>query len=209
MILIIYLITFFIGLLGAAFATLPPSATNLAVVKYTSDKNLSKALQLGYGAAIGEIFVAGLALSFGVLATQVFKEHRWIQITFICLMIMAGFYFLIKKQTASSSESSSIPQRFINGLLLGALNIPMFIYWTAVFALSARFIILDKNSPWLLIILFLFGVFLGKLGLLYLYGRLSNYMTGNFSSFKGKLNTIIGVVLILAAIGQSLNLILE
>lgn len=50
----------FYRFLGAAINTLPPSATNLAIVKYTSDKNLSKALHLAYGASLGEMVIGGL-----------------------------------------------------------------------------------------------------------------------------------------------------
>lgn len=206
----VFIIAFLIGIVGAILAALPPSATNLAMVKYTSKKTLSKAMHLGYGAALGEVVISGLAMVFGFLAQSVFKEHLWIQISFIVLMGLAGVYFLWKKEKdTSDDESSSPPMRFISGLLLGALNIPMFIYWTAVFSLSARYVVLNENSPLKLIILFLSGVFLGKFLILFLYGKLSNYMTDNFSSFKGKLNTIIGVVLILASIGQAVKLIIE
>ena len=206
----IYIIVFIIGTIGAILAALPPSATNLAMVKYTSEKSLSKALQLGYGAASGEVIISGLALGFGYLAQRVFKEHLWIQILFIVLLGLAGIYFVWKKEkNTSDDEDSSPPMRFVNGLLLGALNIPMFIYWTAVFSVSSRFMVLDEDSPFRLIILFLSGVFLGKYLILFLYGKLSNYMTDNFSSFKGKLNTIIGIVLILASIGQAIKLIIE
>ena len=208
MIIIAYILTLFIGLIGAIIATLPPSATNLAVVKYTSDKGLTKGLHLAYGAALGEVFIAGLALAFGVLAKRLFEKHEWIQITFIVLMIAAGIYFLSKKTKKNDSESSSRPKRFINGLLLGGLNIPMFIYWTAIFSISSRYVILDKNSPWLLVIFFLVGVFAGKFGLLYLYGRASEYMTSNFAKFKGKLNKIIGFVLIVAGVIQAIKLVI-
>ena len=207
MIILFYILTLFIGLIGAIIATLPPSATNLAVVKYTSEKNLTKALHLAYGAALGEVIIAGLALAFGVLAKRLFEEHEWIQITFIVIMIAVGVYFLIKKTTENDNDSSSSPKRFINGLLLGGLNIPMFIYWTAIFSISARYVVLDKNAPWLLIICFLVGVFAGKFGLLYLYGKASEYMTSNFSNFKGTLNKIIGVVLIIAGALQAIKLL--
>ncbi|RMB62898.1 hypothetical protein EAX61_04810 [Dokdonia sinensis] len=206
----IFIIVFLIGLLGAVLASLPPSATNLAVVKYTSKKTLSKALQLGYGAALGEVVVSGLAMVFGIFAQRIFREHLWIQISFIVLMGLAGIYFLRKKEKeASNNEDSSLPTRFISGLLLGALNIPMFIYWTAVFSVSSKYVILNENAPIKLIVLFLSGVFLGKYLILFLYGKLSNYMTENFASFKGKLNTIIGVVLILASIGQAIKLVID
>lgn len=70
MIALIYVLTFFIGFIGAAINTLPPSATNLAIVKYTSDKNLSKALHLAYGTSLGEMVIGGLVLAFGVLAKK-------------------------------------------------------------------------------------------------------------------------------------------
>ena len=209
MITLIYILTFFIGLIGAVINTLPPSATNLAVVKYTSDKSLTKALHLAYGAALGELVIAGLALCFGVFAKTLYKENTWIQILFIVLLACAGIYFLFKKTKTTSNDTSSMPQRFINGFLLGALNIPMFIYWTAIFAIAHDYVILNDNSPWLLIIIFLAGVSLGKFTVLYLYGRLSSYMTNNFEDFKGKLDQIIGIVLILAAIGQIIKLLLD
>lgn len=208
MIIMTYILTFLIGLASAAIATLPPSATNLAVVKYTSDKNLTKALHLAYGAALGEVIVAGLALAFGVLAKRLFKENEWIQILFIVLIIAAGIYFLVKKTKDKDEDESSKPQRFINGLLLGGLNIPMFIYWTAIFSIAAEYVVLNKNSSWLLIVLFLTGVFSGKFGLLYLYGKLSDYMTSNFSNFKGALNNIIGSVLLIAGVFQGVKMLM-
>jgi len=208
MIIIAYILTLSIGLIGATIATLPPSATNLAVVKYTSEKNLSKALHLAYGAAIGEVIIAGLALTFGVLAKRLFEKNEWIQIIFIVIMILVGIYFLITKTTENNNQSSSSPKRFINGLLLGGLNIPMFVYWTAIFSISSRYIVLDKNAPWLLILCFLIGVFIGKFSLLYLYGKASEYMTSSFSNFKGTLNNTIGVVLIIAGMVQGMKLLI-
>lgn len=82
----------------------------------------------------------------------------------------------------------------------------MFIYWTAIFAFANDYVILNENSPWLLITIFLTGVSLGKFIILHLYGRLSNYMNDNFEGFKGRLNLIIGIVLCLAAIGQIIKL---
>ena len=179
--------TFFIGFFAAILAALPPSATNLAVVKYTSDENLPNALHLAYGASLGEMIVAGLALTFGTLAKRLFETHKWIQITFIVAMFIIGIYFLIRTQPKQGKDESTLPKRFANGLLLGALNIPMFIYWTALIAVISSYIVLNENSPLLLIGLFLLGVFFGKLLTLYLYGRLSDFMTSNFSKFQGKL----------------------
>lgn len=208
MLILIYILTFLIGLVGAAVNTLPPSATNLAVVKYTSDKKLTDGLHLAYGAALGELVVAGLALAFGVLAKRVYQENTWIQIFFIVLLACAGVYFLLKKRKNDASDTSSMPQRFVNGFALGALNLPMFIYWTAIFALASDYVILNENSPWLLITVFLTGVYLGKFLILYLYGRLSDYMTENFENFKGKLDLIIGLVLVVASIGQTIKLLM-
>ncbi|TVZ52945.1 hypothetical protein [Dokdonia sp. Hel_I_53] len=205
----IILLVLLIGAIAAAINTLPPSATNLGVLKYTADGTISKAMQFAYGAAVGEVVVASLALTFGVLIENLYENNLWIQIVFIILMILVGVYFLRKPAQEQINISSTQSVRFRNGLLLGTLNIPMFIYWTAILSMLSKYLQISDNSPWLVIILFLLGVFLGKLGVLYLYGRLSDYMTSNFSAFKGKLNKIIGIVLLLAATFQSIKLIVD
>ncbi len=207
--IMIILLVLLIGALAAAINTLPPSATNLAVIKYTANGDITKAMHFAYGAALGEVIVAGLAVSFGVLIERLYTNNLWIQIVFIILMITIGIYFLKKTKENNINISPNQSVRFRNGLLLGSLNIPMFIYWTAILSMLSKYLQISDSSSWLVIILFLSGVFFGKLSILYLYGKLSDYMTSNFSTFKGKLNKIIGVVLLLAALFQSIKLIID
>lgn len=202
-------IVLLVGVIAAAINTIPPSATNLAVLRYTANGDLKKAMQFGYGAALGEIIVAGCALSFGVLIKNLYNTNLWIQVLFITLMAVAGIYFLRKPVDNKITITSSQGIRFRNGLLLGSLNVPMFIYWTAILSMLSPYLTINDNSPWIIIILFLIGVFIGKLWLLYLYGKLGNYMLSNFAAFKGKLDKIIGGVLLIAALFQSIKLILE
>lgn len=202
MIIVLLLLGFAIALI----ATIVPSATNLLVLKKATSSNVYNAMFLAYGAALGESIVAGLAISFGFLVKNLYKDYLWIQIAFVVIMIAAGV-FLIRKKTTSSDSKEEAHENFGTGFLLGFLNIPMFIFWVAVLSSLSSYIFIGEHSPWSVIISFLSGVLAGKLVMLYLYARLSDFLGKKIYNLEHKMNTIIGVVLITAGIFQSIKLI--
>ncbi len=203
MIVLLLLLGFGIALV----ATIMPSATNLLVLKKATSDSIFKAMFVSYGAALGETIVAGFAITFGFLVKKLYQDYLWIQIAFVILILLAGVLLILKKTNPKSSEDEA-HQNFGTGFLLGFLNIPMFIFWVAVLSSISSYVFIGKNSPWSVILSFLTGVILGKVVMLYLYARLSDYFSKKITNLESKMNVVIGVVLISAAIFQSIKLLL-
>lgn len=202
MILLLLLLGFGIALV----ATIVPSATNLLVLKKATGGSLFKVMFVAYGAALGETIVAGFAISFGFLVKKLYQDYLWIQIAFVVLMLLAGILLILKKTSSQTSEDEA-HQNFGTGFLLGFINIPMFIFWVAVLSSISSYVFIGKNSPWSVILSFLSGVLIGKVVMLYVYARLSDFFSNKFSNLENKMNIVIGIVLITAAIFQSIKLI--
>jgi len=54
---------FLISLTATIVRALPPGASNLAVIKTTINENIKQGLKISYGAGIGEVILAFLALT--------------------------------------------------------------------------------------------------------------------------------------------------
>lgn len=200
------IISFFIGTVATAIGALPPGASNLAVVKTTAEENIKASLNISYGAALGEIIIALLALCFGMMAQTIYENNIWIQITFSVIMASLGIYFISKRQFAEENGRFKTT-KFVRGFFFGVINPPVLIYWIALFSMLSGYFSIHDGSPWPVLILFFSGVFIGKTATLYGYARLSKYIIAKNGHFKSMLNRIIGVVLIVLAVVQGVKLL--
>ena len=200
------ILSLFTGILATIIGALPPGASNLAVVKTTAEENIKESLKISYGAAVGEIIIAILALCFGMMAQSVYQNNLWIQISFSVIMAGLGVYFIFKKQKPTD-ETKSKATKFIRGFLFGIVNPPVLVYWIALFSMLSGYFSIDEGSPWPVLLLFFAGVFIGKTATLYGYARLSKYIIARNGHFKTLVNRIIGVVLIVLALVQTAKLL--
>ena len=96
---------------------------------------------------------------------------------------------------------------FLRGAIIGILNPQALPFWVAVIAAL-------KSSAWVsfgmwdFILLFLFGVSLGKLVALLLYGKMSLLIVSRITSLSQWMNRIIGGIFIALALIQGAKMII-
>lgn len=196
---------FLIGITATIVGALPPGASNLAVIKTTINEDIKQGLKISYGAGIGEVILAFLALSFGLLIKEYFVMHTWIQIVLIAVLFIVGVY-LVRTKPKKVKDPSSFSSKYVTGFLLSIVNPPVLIYWVVVFSMLHKNYNFDNMSTIPVLILFFSGVFLGKVLTLYGYGRLGHLIQNKKSNFKCFINRLIGVILIIISVIQVIKL---
>lgn len=196
---------FFIGITATIIGALPPGASNLAVIKTTINEDIKQGLKISYGAGIGEVILAFLALSFGFIIKDYFVMHTWIQIVLIIVLLVVGIY-LVRTKPKKVKDPSSFSSKYATGFLLSIVNPPVLIYWVVVFSMLHKNYNFDSMAAIPVLILFFSGVFLGKVLTLYGYGRLGHLIQNKKSNFKCFINRLIGVILIIISTVQAIKL---
>lgn len=204
---------FFIGLLLAALGGAFPGASNIAVISATVKSKPSHGLQIAYGAGIGEMLLAFMALSYSMMVSHFFEMNMWIKSTFAIVFLLVGVLFIFKhklpkkQQAKGKIEGSSV--RFLKGFILGAVNPPVLLFWLVAIALVHNNIMeLSAMLATPILLLFFSGVFLGKLLILFVYGQTGKRLVNskNQQSGASKMNRAIGLALIGIALIQGVRL---
>lgn len=196
---------FFIGCIATIIGAAPPGASNLAVIKTTLQENIQESLKISYGAGIGEVLLALIAFSFGMMVQDFITMNLWIQVAGFVILGVVGIYLIRKKKT--EKNPSKIGSKYVTGFLLSLINPPVLVYWILVFSfvqVTLNFH-LDMNN--VLLILFIAGVFTGKVLTLYAYSKLGTHLATKKDNFKSNINVLIGSVLLGLSIIQGLRLL--
>jgi len=204
----------FIGLLLASLGGAAPGASNLAVIKTTSKDSLNKGMRIAFGAGVGEVLLAFMALCYSTVLTQFFEMNSWVQVAFIILFFVVGtlFYFS-EKLTLFSKPKIALPgseSKFITGFILSVLNPPVLLFWILGITLTQKYFLpLTDMSSIGVLLLFFAGVFLGKVAILYFYAKLGNGMQKKKNTDASKLNRVIGIALVLLSTVQGIRFLIE
>lgn len=202
------LLAFVIGTIAAVLGALPPGASNLAVIKTTLTKGHKESLKVTYGASLGEVLLAFIAFTSGMVVQDFFNMHLWVQYLVAGILAVAGIYFLLHKSKQIVKEQAKKRSKHLLGFTLSVVNPPVLVYWILVFSLlhNSTIISFEESTPWLL--LFLVGVFFGKFATLYGYSKVGLQVQKNKSSEGTHINRYIGITLVLLACMQVTKLAL-
>ncbi len=204
MILTIFLIGFIVTIIGAV----PPGASNLAVIKTTVRENIYQSLKISYGSGIGEVLLAFIAFSSGMVVQEFFAMHIWLQFLIAGILGIVGVYFIKTKQV-EKRDSRKYNSKYLTGFALSVINPPVLIYWVIVFSVLRTSFSLGLESSSSALILFFTGVFFGKVATLYGYGKLGTRIQKKRpDTNSSSLNRMIGVVLISLSLIQTAKLLL-
>lgn len=199
---------FLFGLFSTIIGALPPGASNLAVIKTTVKENIQQSLKISYGAGIGEVLLAFIAFSSGMVVQEFFEMHIWLQFLIAGILGIAGIYFIKTKQTEKKNKKK-YSSKYMTGFTLSIINPPVLIYWVLIFSVLRSSFSLELENYSLGFLLFFLGVFLGKVATLYGYGKLGVRIQKKKSSENsGALNRMIGVVLMSLSLLQTMKLLL-
>lgn len=205
---------FFIVLVAAFVAATPPGASNIAVINTTIKVSISKGLNIAYGAGFGEVILAFLALQFSMTFSIFFATNPWVQVVFILLFLLAGLYFIFKNRIKFSLKKAKDSKRtkatFTTGLLLALLNPPVLIFWLLAFSVIHKYVIMvSENSSILTLALLFTGICIGKVLVLYFYGKWGNTISKREKCDTTKLYRIIGIALVTLSIIQGVNFVVS
>ena len=129
----------FVGLILAAMGGAFPGASNIAVVSTVLNGNPKQGKQIAYGAGLGEITLAFLALYYSMMVTDFFAMNPWVKIAFVFVFFAVGGLFLLKhklpKKQNKKTRTSGFGGRLVKGYALAALNPPVLLFWLVAIAL--------------------------------------------------------------------------
>lgn len=202
-----YIIHFLAGFIASFLGTLPFGPINLSMVDTTIKDGMKVGLRFSIAAAIVEIGQSLFAYNFGMWITQYLEHNIWIQLTVFLVLFAIGALFFFRKgrEDADIGDKKKVSP-FLKGAIIGLLNPQALPFWVAVIATL-------KSSAWLsfgmwdFILLFLFGVSLGKLVALLLYGKMSLFIVNRITSLSHWMNRIIGGIFIGLALVQGVKII--
>lgn len=201
-----------VGLTATIIAALPLGAVNISVIQTTLKKSEAKALKIAYGAGIGEIILAVMALNFNMMIASFFERNRWLQVTVVLLFIIAGIYFLVKKPSKNDDHSHWYDMgksKYLQGFILALLNPPVIIYWLVAFSTINKYLLMiTANSSTMDLLVFFVGVYLGKVLTLYGYSKWSNNVKGNTQTVQKKVSRFLGIFLLGLAVFQIVKLLI-
>ncbi|WP_299255936.1 LysE family transporter [uncultured Aquimarina sp.] len=202
-----------LGILTSVAGALPLGAVNIAVINTTIKENTRKALRIALAAGIGEVLLAFFALHCSMELTGFFENNRWIQLVIISIFLVIGIYFLVRKNKQDTNVKAPKiklgKSKFITGFSLAFLNPPVIIYWIVAISLTNKHLFeLTLYIPLIALFLFFSGIYLGKIGTLYLYSQWGKKMAQKSNDSKTKLFKIIGVALILISFVQGVKFLI-
>jgi len=200
----------FIGFVAAVIAAAPPGAANLVVINTTMNQTLRKASYVVLGAGIGEVLLSLIALHCTMNFADYFQQNPWIQITVFVLFLLVGTFFLLRNKLRlrpkKTSEKKIKAPKFITGIFLAFVNPPVLIFWVLAFSVIQKYLLkVTEMSPWLVLLLFFLGVYLGKVTTLYFYGKWGKKMEKNQNDTSHKKDIFVGLALVLVGCVQGIR----
>ena len=197
---IIILIT---GALVAILGALPFGLVNLTVLDVSMKRGNSYALNIAHGAALVEVLYGLIAIFAGSLVKNYIDGNVIINYFIILVLVVAGLFFLVKKQKSNSSGETGY-LGFLKGAFLNLISIQVFLFWLIALAyLSSRQLI---QYDILSVFVFLAGIWIGKMTVLFLYMLLSKKIVSHSQILSKNINRIIGFILFGVAIFQTVNM---
>ncbi len=201
---------FIVGLVIAALGAAPLGASNIAVITTSSNQSLSKGMYIAYGAGLGEVILAFLALCYSPLFSDFFTRNPWVQLVFIISFLAIGIFFLLpKKPKISFKKPLKSPSKFFTGFILAFANPPVLLFWILAISITHKYVLsVSDMSPMTLLLLFFSGIYTGKVVTLYGYGKWSSKVSQNNGS-KTKLYKGVGIALIAIAMVQGVRFLIS
>ena len=197
------LIMIFLGLGAAILGALPFGLVNMTVLHVSFEKGNRAAIKIAHGAAIVEVVFGVTALFAGGLLARHLEGNLTITYITAAVLILGGLFFVFKKQNGRY-EIERGTSGFIKGILLNLISLQVLLFWILAVAFLSSRELLQYNG--LSILLFVAGVWLGKMAVLWMYMHLSRRILSRSRVISQNINTIIGFVLIGMAFIQFLKI---
>ena len=187
------------GLMVSIICALPFGLVNLNVLDAAYRQGNRVALNISFGAAIVEVLFGLIAILAGSMIHQYILENVFINYLAIVVLIFAGLVFLLKKKEVVTRQKAN-STGFFKGALLNLVSIQVLLFWLiAVTFLSSKQIL---QYDFITILVFVLGIWLGKMTVLWFYILLSNKIISKSRILSNNIDIIIGIILLIIAVIQ-------
>jgi len=198
-----------LGFITSFLGTLPPGAINLEILRLSIQKKKQEVIRFMIGIIIPELIYTYVAVLFSGYLASIPNLEKYIQYISIPVLSIIGIsYFFIKAPLAdSSAQTVNSKNSFVKGLSYGFFNplqVPFWITYSTYF-LSVGWII--DNS--ILLSIFVLGAILGTIGMLVLIALFSSKYIAQMNLKVKLVNNFMGIVFLLLAAFQVINLLTQ
>ena len=198
-----YLFMLVMGMGAAIIGALPFGLVNLTVLNVTFERGNRAAIKIAHGAAFVEVVFGLTALYAGGMLARHIEGNVIISYSTAAVLIIGGIFFILKKQRKNDPNETG-SSGFLKGILLNLVSIQVFLFWILAIAFLSSRELLQYDI--LSILLFVAGIWLGKMAVLWIYMNLSNRILSRSRIISKNINTIIGIVLFGLAFVQVLKI---
>lgn len=193
----------FIGFAACTVGALPFGIVNLTVLDETLRKGSRTALNIAHGAAIVEVVFGLVAILTGGIIESYINDNAFINYFILGLFIVAGIVFFFNKKRIDFPDKSHFTG-FLKGVFLNLISIQVFLFWIIAIAFLSTKDLGPTDSVSILI--FLIGIWLGKMMVLWSYAILSKNIIAKSQKLSNNMNRIIGIILFSVAIIQVIKM---
>ena len=165
-----YLFLLIMGMSAAIVGGLPFGLVNLTVLNVTFEKGSRVAIKIAHGAAIVEVLFGLTALLAGGLLASYIEGNIIISYATAVVLIIGGAFFILKKQGSNTTREAG-SSGFLKGALLNLVSIQVFLFWILAIAFLSSRELLQYDI--LSTLLFVSGIWLGKMAVLWMYMNLA------------------------------------
>lgn len=193
-----------VGFLACLLGTIPFGPINLAVVKTTVDYDRRGGIEIAFAASFIEILQALIAISFGMLISSFLDGNVFIKFFLAFAFIVLAVTIFTRKPKPALENSNNRPASFFrNGLIIAGLNPQAVPFW--IFALATISQYFEFQYAGLTLLMFLLGVFSGKLLALYGFVVASTYLKTHLQESSMLVNRLLAAILLFIGLSQGWN----
>ncbi len=201
----IYIFPFLLGMTLSLLGQLPLGTISLTATQISLQENFRSAWQYSIGVALVEMIYLRAVLAGMRWITRhqfIFNIFNWLAVLFFLLLGVLSFVAArrLEKKDQKTLILRTRLHRFFLGMGMSALNpaqIPFWFIWSAYFL----------NMGWLRLAPYSFNLFtlgsgLGTVGGLAIYMYGGNWMVSQMKTSNRTLNTLVGIIFVVAALVQ-------
>ena len=201
--IIAYIILLLIGIASSMLAALPFGLVNMTVLNVSLEQGNRPALNISFGASLVEVLFGLTAILAGGILAEYIEGNQGISYFIVAVLLAGGLFFIIKKQGEASTRNTTY-SGFFKGIFLNLVSIQVFLYWILAIAFLSTRQLLQYDL--LSILIFIIGIWIGKMTVLLLYMNLSKKLLSGSRIISKNINRIIGIVLFGMAFFQALKI---
>lgn len=190
------------GILVTAIGALPFGLVNLYVLDISNKRGYRAGMTIAFGAALIEVIYGITAIMAGIFIIKLLDEYSYLNYIIASVIGLAGIMFFFKKTEQKVNSAVGI-KGFWKGVFLNLISIQVLLFWLVAIPFlysQNRF-----NDAPAFIFTFLAGIWIGKIGVLWIYARMSRIILSKSDLLAKNINRIIGAILLVTGIIQILK----